>query len=86
MITYKTKGVCAKEISFEVKEGIITAMKFDGGCPGNLLGIQLMVIDKTPEEVIEKLKGIKCGGKDTSCPDQLTLALENYILSSVESA
>lgn len=86
MIHYKATGVCAKKISFEVKDGVITKIEFDGGCPGNLLGIQAMAVGKGLEEIIDKLRGIRCGGKSTSCPDQLAAALENYMGSDAQSA
>lgn len=75
--TYKTRGTCSREITFEVNEGIITKVSFYGGCNGNLQGIAKLVEGMKVEEVIEKLKGINCNGKGTSCPDQLAVALLN---------
>ena len=74
---YQTKGTCATSIDVEVEEGIITSVNFNGGCNGNLQGISSLVKGMNVEEAITKLKGIKCGFKATSCPDQLALALES---------
>ncbi len=80
MYNYSTKGVCAKNINFELKEGKLTNIEFVGGCPGNLIGISTLVEGLTPQEVVTRLKGITCGRKSTSCPDQLALAIEELIL------
>ena len=72
---YKTKGTCSSEIEFELEGNIIKNVKFFGGCNGNLQGISRMVEGLTVEEVTEKLAGIKCGFKKTSCPDQLVQAV-----------
>lgn len=78
MIHYKTSGTCASEIRFEIQEDKITDIEFVSGCPGNLLGIQSLVQGLTIDEVIERLDGIPCGRKSTSCPDQLSKALQEY--------
>lgn len=78
-MTYKTKGVCSSSIDINIKEGIIDSVEFVGGCNGNLQGISRLVVGMTPEEAIGKLKGITCGFKATSCPDQLAIALESMI-------
>lgn len=75
---YKTKGTCSSNISFEVIDNKLYNVKYTGGCNGNLQGISKLVEGKDIDEVIEKLKGIKCGFKQTSCPDQLATALEEY--------
>ena len=72
---YKTRGTCAREISFELENGIVKNVSFFGGCNGNLKGIAALVEGKKAEEIIPLIKGIKCGFKPTSCPDQLALAL-----------
>lgn len=72
---YKTSGVCSKEISFSVEDGKVKNIKFLGGCNGNLKGISLLAEGMDIDDVIEKLKGVKCGFKNTSCPDQLANAL-----------
>ena len=76
---YKTKGTCSTMIDVELKDGVIDSVKFTGGCNGNLKGISPMVQGMKPEEAISRLKGIRCGFKPTSCPDQLAHALEEMI-------
>lgn len=78
MQSYKTSGTCAREIKFKVEDEKITEIEFVSGCPGNLLGIQSLVKGQHIDEVIKKLKGVPCGSKSTSCPDQLALALEEF--------
>ena len=73
---YKTKGTCSTQIDIEVEEGIIKAVKFTGGCNGNLQGVSRLVEGMKAEDAIAKLRGIKCGFKPTSCPDQLSYAIE----------
>lgn len=80
MEIYKTKGVCASEIDFEVKEGIIESVKFINGCAGNTLGVSALIQGMKVEEAIKRLKGIDCRGRGTSCPDQLAQALEAYLV------
>jgi len=75
---YKTKGTCSQLIDFEVEDDIIKSVAFTGGCNGNLKGISALVSGMKVDDAIAKLKGIKCGFKNTSCPDQLALALEQY--------
>lgn len=77
--TYKTKGTCSVQIDFDIIDSKISNVKFLGGCNGNLQGISALVEGQTPEDVIKRLKDIKCGYKTTSCPDQLALALETAI-------
>ncbi len=75
--SYKTKGTCSREINFSVSEdGIIESVQFLGGCHGNLQGIAKLVEGQKASDVIEKLEGIKCGFKNTSCPAQLAEALK----------
>ena len=71
---YKTKGTCSTMIDVELKDGVIDSVKFTGGCNGNLQGISALVKGMKPEEAISRLKGIRCGFKPTSCPDQLAHA------------
>lgn len=73
---YQTEGTCSKEILIDIEDGVVKGAQFFGGCNGNLQGIGRLVKDMTPEEVIGRLKGIQCGMKGTSCPDQLARALE----------
>ena len=76
---YKTKGTCSTMIDVELKDGVIDSVKFTGGCNGSLQGISALVKGMKPEEAISRLKGIRCGFKPTSCPDQLAHALEEMI-------
>lgn len=73
---YKTTGTCSSAIDLEVEDGIIKSVEFTGGCNGNLKGICSLVEGMKAEDAIAKLKGIRCGFKNTSCPDQLAHALE----------
>lgn len=75
MFSYKTSGVCASTINIEIDSDIIKSVEFIGGCAGNLLGIGHLVKDMNVDEAIDKLKGIRCRDKSTSCPDQLATAL-----------
>ena len=75
---YKTSGTCSQLIDFEVEDDIIKSVAFTGGCNGNLKGISALVAGMKVDDAILKLKGIKCGLKNTSCPDQLAHALEQY--------
>ena len=76
---YKTQGTCSQEIDIELKDGIIESVSFVGGCNGNLKGICSLVKGMKAEEAIDRLKGIKCGFKPTSCPDPLARALESML-------
>ena len=79
-IEYVPKGVCSRKMTVEVDEnGIIQEVKIVGGCNGNLQGITKLVTGKKAQEVIDLLSGIKCGFKNTSCPDQLSIALKQAI-------
>lgn len=73
---YKTKGTCSQLISFEVEDGKVKNVQFLGGCNGNLKGISILVEGLPVDEVISKIDGIRCGMKQTSCPDQLAQALK----------
>ena len=75
-MNYKPKGVCASSIDIEVKENKIESVQFTGGCNGNLQGISALVAGMSLDEAISKLQGIRCGYKQTSCPDQLAIALK----------
>lgn len=77
-ISYKTQGTCASGIEITLDDNdIVQDVKFIGGCNGNTKGISKLVKGMKKEEVIERLKGIQCGNKRTSCPDQLAKALES---------
>ncbi len=77
--SYKTRGTCSRQIDFEIDNGIVKNVSFFGGCNGNLKGIGALVEGRPAEEVIALLKGMKCGFKNTSCPDQLAQALEKAL-------
>ena len=79
IMIYKTKGTCSTSIDIELKDGVIDSVQFTGGCNGNLQGISALVKGMKPEDAISRLKGIRCGFKPTSCPDQLAHALEEMI-------
>lgn len=75
---YKTNGVCARTIRIDVDGDTIDKVAFEGGCNGNTKGVASLVKGMKIDDVIEKLEGIKCGFKGTSCPDQLAKALKEY--------
>ena len=77
--TYTPKGVCSRQITFDLNDGIVTGLSFQGGCNGNLQGISRLVEGLSAEEAIRRLEGIQCGFKSTSCPDQLAQALKQAI-------
>ena len=76
-IEYKTQGTCSRMINLDVEDGVIVDCSFVGGCAGNTKGVAALVKGMKVEDAIERLKGIKCGFKNTSCPDQLAKALES---------
>ena len=77
--SYKTRGVCARAIDIEIEGDTLTRVQFHGGCSGNTQGVASLVAGMKVEEVIDRLSGIRCGFKDTSCPDQLATALREYL-------
>ena len=76
---YKPKGVCARRITFDLDNGVVRNVIFEGGCSGNTQGISRLVEGMPAQEAIKRLAGIRCGFKSTSCPDQLAIALENAV-------
>ncbi len=74
-MTYETKGVCSRSIDIETDGTKIKSVAFTGGCPGNALGISQLITGMEIKDVISRFKGVKCGEKPTSCPDQLAIAL-----------
>ncbi len=80
--TYTTHGVCSTKITFDVEEGVVRGVVFTSGCNGNLQGISKLVEGMDAKEAIRRLRGIKCGRKETSCPDQLARALEEALMES----
>ncbi|MEA4827588.1 MAG: TIGR03905 family TSCPD domain-containing protein [Clostridium sp.] len=79
MYSYITSGVCSREINFDIEDNKIKTVLFIGGCDGNLKGLSRLIEGMEVPEAIKRLKGINCGRKLTSCPDQLAKALEEYI-------
>ena len=75
-LTYKPSGVCSRQFDIDYEDGKVVSLKVIGGCNGNLQGISHLVEGMKIDEVIERLQGIKCGFKPTSCPDQIAEALK----------
>lgn len=76
---YIPSGVCSREINFEVENGIVHNVRYTGGCNGNTQGVAALIEGMAIEEAIRRLKGIRCGSRPTSCPDQLARALQLYL-------
>ena len=81
--TYTPKGVCSRRMTVELEDGIIRSVQVEGGCNGNLQGISRLVVGMTAQDAIERMKGIRCGFRPTSCPDQLSQALEQALAQAV---
>ena len=77
--SYKPHGVCARMISFDIEDNIVKNISFSGGCSGNTKGVSTLAEGMTADEIIEKLSGIRCGFKGTSCPDQLAKAVAEAV-------
>ncbi len=77
--TFIPRGVCSRQISIEIDNGIITNCKFTGGCSGNTQGLCSLIIGMDAEEAMNRLRGIDCNGRGTSCPDQLSIAIEEAL-------
>ncbi len=77
--SYKTHGTCSSRIDFDIENGIVSNVVYEGGCSGNTQGVSRLVEGLSAEEVIRRLKGIRCGWKETSCPDQLACAIEKAL-------
>lgn len=75
-VDYKTHGTCSRMIHVEIEDGIVRDVKFTGGCNGNTQGVAKLVVGRKADEVVSLLKGTDCGGRGTSCPDQLAKAIE----------
>ena len=76
---YRTNGTCSGKILFSLEDGILGSVRFIGGCSGNTQGLARLVEGMRAEEVVSRLKGIRCGMKPTSCPDQLARAVEKAL-------
>ena len=77
--TYRPSGVCSRQIELDVEGDTIRAVRFTGGCSGNTQGVAALVQGQKIDEVIARLEGIRCGDKPTSCPDQLSKALQEAL-------
>ena len=75
-ITYYPQGVCSKKMEIDLENGVIQAVRVQGGCSGNLQGLSALLVGMTKEEAIRRMSGIHCGPRATSCPDQLACALK----------
>lgn len=73
------RGVCSRKMVFDIDNGVVKSLDVIGGCNGNLKGISSLVCGMKTEDVIERLSGITCGSKPTSCPDQIASALKKYL-------
>ena len=80
-IEYKTSGTCSRMVVVEIDDGVVTDCSFVGGCAGNTVGVATLVKGLKDEEAVNRLKGIRCGFKPTSCPDQLARAIEKALSS-----
>lgn len=76
---WNCSGTCSSSIEIDVEDGIVRSVAFNGGCPGNTAGMAALARGYPVEELVKRLKGIPCGGRGTSCPDQLAKALEAIV-------
>lgn len=83
-IKFKPKGVCSQAIRLELTDGVVHNVRFTGGCPGNAQGVARLAEGMEAKEVVARLRGIRCGFKPTSCPDQLASALEQVLAAQEE--
>lgn len=79
---YKNKGTCSSLVQFDIESGKLHNVRFTGGCNGNLSGISALLEGMDAKEAVKRLKGLKCGFKSTSCPDQLSLAIEEALAAT----
>ena len=75
---FTPRGVCSMQMIFEIDEGIVKDLQIIGGCPGNTVEVSKLVKGKNIDEIIQMLRGIPCGNRGTSCPDQIAVALQEY--------
>lgn len=78
-VTYTPRGVCSRKMIISAEDGVISDAQIIGGCSGNLQGISKLIIGMTLEDAISRLHGIDCGGRGTSCPDQLSIAMQGLL-------
>ena len=81
-IEYNTEGTCSSKVTISLEGSVIQQACFEGGCDGNLKAICLLVAGMEAREVARRLRGVDCGGRGTSCPDQLAQAIEDHLSSS----
>ena len=79
MYEYKTTGTCSKKIRFGIDDGKVHSVSFEGGCPGNLKAIGILLEGMETSDAVKKLKGLVCGNKETSCADQMAKAILKFI-------
>ena len=77
-ISYTPNGVCSRKMDIEVEDGVIVDVKITGGCSGYTQGVSRLLVGMKVDEAIERLDGIHCGPRPTSCPDQIARALKEY--------
>lgn len=82
--TYIPRGTCSRKIEFELENGIVKNMRFTGGCSGNTMGLSQLVEGMPAKDIVARLKGVRCGMRPTSCPDQMALALEAALAKEKE--
>ena len=78
-VQYKPRGVCSREFTIDVEDGTIRSVQVVGGCSGNLQGLSALLRGMKVEEAIQRMEGIRCGMKATSCPDELAQALKSFV-------
>lgn len=78
-IEYTPQGVCSRKMILDIDDGIITDAKVEGGCNGNLKGICSLIRGMKARDVLQRLEGLTCGSKGTSCPDQMSKAIKQYL-------
>lgn len=76
---YSLRGVCARSVTFDLEDGTVRNVRFEGGCSGNTQGVAALAEGADAEELVRRLSGIRCGFKSTSCPDQFALALQKAL-------
>lgn len=81
-IHYTPKGVCSRQIDIVVENDVIKSVKFTGGCSGNTQGVAALATGMKVQDYLNRCKGIRCGSKSTSCPDQLARALEEALMTA----
>lgn len=77
--SFNTRGVCATKLEFDIEDGVVKNVSFFGGCEGNHKGLAALAEGMTPDEAATRLRGITCGMRKSSCPDQLAVALEEFM-------